>query len=446
MLGVGDSVRRHSGESGGGMWFWDVAAESAKYYLAEHDGSVTDVAWSPDGKFAATASRDSTACLINVDTGEVQYKLKPDKTQGSARPDWTHDGKLMAYSCRDKTIRVWDVDKCKHVSLLSVPSNVQYPTVIRWSPDAKKIAVLAYSDQSVRILDVKSGVVTAVLREKTYSLNDVVWTNDSAKVIVSESRYGDSGTTGRILVWDVAGSKLAFTLKHKKPTSNHSLAMSPDGKKLASVSSRGYVHLWDLAAQKKLRTIKADEQYVRNITFSPDGKMLASCGRAETVKLWAVETGKPLQNFRKHESEVYRVDFSPDSKRLVSCGMNGYIAVWDIKEGKNVAWFRGPNWHVRWMKDSKTIAAASGSGVYFYGTAPVARKAIYTPMPNGQGVLISSNGHYSGTPGSEKSLIYQAVKLSGQSTLTPEEFGKRFGWKNDPSKIKLIETTDKALK
>jgi len=346
----------------------------------------------------------------------------------------------VAFSCRDKSIRVWDIDKCKQVALLSVPSRVQYPSVVRWSPDAKKIAILAYKDEAVRILDVKSGVATAVLKEKTYSLNDVVWTNDSTKVIVSESHYKGSKTTGRILVWDVTAGEIVSALKHEKPRSNHGLAISPNGETLASVSSGGNVHLWNIEAKKKLRTIKADESYVRNMAFSPDGKMLATCGRGQTVKVWLIDTGEPVQALQKHETEVYRVAFSPDSKHLVSCDKDGYIAVWDLDDkGNNVAWFRGPNWHVQWMRDSKTIAVASGSGVWFYGIDPVARKAIYTPMPDGQGVLISSNGHYSGTPGVQKNLIYQAVTLLGQLTLTPEEFEKRFGWKNDPTKVKLID-------
>ena len=238
----------------------------------------------------------------------------------------------------------------------------------------------------------------------------------------------------------VTAGEIVSALKHEKPRSNHGLAISPNGETLASVSSGGNVHLWNIEAKKKLRTIKADESYVRNMAFSPDGKMLATCGRGQTVKVWLIDTGEPVQALQKHETEVYRVAFSPDSKHLVSCDKDGYIAVWDLDDkGNNVAWFRGPNWHVQWMRDSKTIAVASGSGVWFYGIDPVARKAIYTPMPDGQGVLISSNGHYSGTPGVQKNLIYQAVTLLGQLTLTPEEFEKRFGWKNDPTKVKLID-------
>ena len=96
------------------------------------------------------------------------------------------------------------------------------------------------------------------------------------------------------------------------------------------------------------------------------------------------------------------------------------------------------------MKDSKTLATANKSGVYFYNASKGTRKASYRPLPKGLGVLISAGGHYSGADGVEKHLIYQAVGLSGQSTLTQEEFTERFGWKNDPSRIKLLETSDKS--
>ena len=438
-LAVGDY-----GESDGGIVrFWNVATGSKTRQVAEHAESVRNIAWSPDGRFVATAGSDSTSCLIDAETGEVARKIQPTETRGSARPDFSADGKLMAYSCRDKTIRIWDIEKGKQVSVITVPSTIEYVTVIKWSPDASKIAFLAYGSNTIRILDVKSGVVTANLAGKNDRLHDVIWSADSSKVYVSQSAH-DGFKSGKIQVWDVATSKVVFSLSLEKVSNYYKLAITPDNKILASSSAGGKVYLWTLADRKLIRTIPADEDSVRCITFSPDGQKLASCGEEKTVKVWSAGTGEPVFGLQKHESEVYRVDFSPDGTKLASAGRNGYVGVWDMTTGENTAWFRGPNWQIRWMKDSKTIAVASGSGVYFYNAANGARKASYRPMPEGLGVLISSGGHYSGPAGVEKSLIYQAVTLTGQSTLSQDEFEKRFGWKNDPSKIQLIEPSDKS--
>jgi WD40 repeat protein len=437
MLAVGDS-----GERGGDVRFWNVSSGTQRHKVDAHGGSsVYNVTWSPDGKFVATASSDATSSIIDAETGEIARKIQANRSRGAARPDFSADGKLMAYSCRDKTIRIWDIEKARQVSVITTPSKSKYITVIKWSPDAKKIAFLAYDSSTVHLLDVKSGVVSAALTGKGGRLNDVVWSSDSAKILVSESAPWRQ-STGKIQTWDVATGKVEFILSQKEIGSHYGLAITADNKILASSASGGKVHLWDLVAKKRLRVIPADQRQVRCLAFSPDGSTLATCGEEKTVKVWSVSTGEPLFGLQKHESEVYRVAFSPDGTKLVSAGKNGYLGVWDMSDGENVAWFRGSNWQVRWMKDSKTIAAASGSGVYFYNGSNGALKGSYFPMPENQGVLISSIGHYSGTVGVEKHLVCQALTASGQLTLSLEEFTTRFGWKNDPSKIKLIETIE----
>ena len=433
------------GDSGGKVRFWNAATGSKKHEVGEHSESVSNIAWSPDGKFVATASGDATSCLIDAETGEVARKITSIQTRGTARPGFSADGKFMAYSCRDKTIRIWDLEKCQQASVISLPSNLKYITAIKWSPDATKIAVIAHEQGAIRIVDAKSGVVSTTLGSEYSRLYGLAWSPDSSKLFASEGPR-ERGGTGKIQAWDVAESKALFSLTDKKISTHYGLAMAPDGKILASTASSGRVHLWSLADQKLIRTIPADDRSVRYIAFSPDGKKLASCGDEKIVKIWSTDTGKPLFGLQKHESEVYRVDFSPDGTKLVSAGRYGYVGVWDLATGKNTAWFRGPNWQVRWMRDSKTLAAANTSGVYFYNASNAARKASYRPMPNGMGVLISAGGHYSGPAGVEKHLIFQAVGITGQLTLSQEEFGKRFGWKNDPSKVKLFETSAKSSK
>lgn len=50
-------------------------------------------------------------------------------------------------------------------------------------------------------------------------------------------------------------------------------------------------------------------------------------------------------------------------------------------------------------------------------------------------VVISPDGHHSSSPDVENELVYVALTDDGQETLTPEQFGKRNGWKNNPEKL-----------
>ncbi len=431
-----------SGERGGAVWFW-TASGKKKHKVVDHAGaSVTNISWSPDGKFVATAASDSTSCIIDAEAGEVLRQIKANRSRGSARPAYSHDGTLMAYSCRDNTIRIWDLIKCTQRSVVTLPSKsggYRHITRMRWSPNASKIALISYGSSTAYIVDIKSGVVASSLPGGGYTrVNDLVWTADSKKLFVSQSaKYREK--VGLIKLWDIATSGVDFTLSDKKISSHYGLAITSGGKTLASTASRGRVNLWSLADKKLIRTIPADSQAVRCIAFSSDGKKIATCGDERTVKVWSVSTGEPIFGLKKHESDVYRVAFSPDGTKLASADERYKICVWDMSTGKNLAMFGGSYWHLGWLKDSKTLAAAGGSGVSFYDAANGARKGVYYHMPKSQGLIIAASGHYSGTTGIETKLLYQAVTVSRQCTLSPEEFTTRFGWKNDPAKVKIIE-------
>lgn len=60
-------------------------------------------------------------------------------------------------------------------------------------------------------------------------------------------------------------------------------------------------------------------------------------------------------------------------------------------------------------------------------------------MRHGQAVVVGADGHWLGTRCAEKEIVYVIKTAAGQETLTPREFYKRYGWKNDPSKVVLPE-------
>jgi WD40 repeat protein len=70
-----------------------------------------------------------------------------------------------------------------------------------------------------------------------------------------------------------------------------SLAFSPDGKTLATVSNGVNVTLWDVASGKNTATLAGQPSIVLGVAFSPDGKTLAS-GSADTIKLWDILSAK----------------------------------------------------------------------------------------------------------------------------------------------------------
>ena len=98
------------------------------------------------------------------------------------------------------------------------------------------------------------------------------------------------------------------------------VAISPDGRLLASATDDGTVWLWDVTTRRRLgRPLTGHSGLVNDVDFSPDGTLLASAGDDRTVRLWDVRTrrpsGRPLQG---HAELVQTVDFSPDGTTLAS--------------------------------------------------------------------------------------------------------------------------------
>ncbi len=77
------------------------------------------------------------------------------------------------------------------------------------------------------------------------------------------------------------------------------VAVSPDGKTLASGGDDSTIRFWDVASGKERNTIQVADgaEWIGSLAFSPDGKAAASGGSgsgANTVKLWDIGTRKAV--------------------------------------------------------------------------------------------------------------------------------------------------------
>jgi hypothetical protein len=95
---------------------------------------------------------------------------------------------------------------------------------------------------------------------------------------------------------------------------------------------------WPVDAEQPMavRTIEAHRGWVRALAVSPDGKTLASCGNDHLVKLWSIADGKLIRELAGHACHVYNVAFHPGGKHLVSADLKGVVKVWDLAKGEAV--------------------------------------------------------------------------------------------------------------
>ena len=141
----------------------------------------------------------------------------------------------------------------------------------------------------------------------------------------------------------------------------HSVAWSPDGKRLVSGGDLALM-LWDAESGQALRNFSGHSEDVVRVAWSPDGKRVASGSGDGSIKVWNAETGQELISLQGHSRKVYGVAYSPDGKRLVSGSWDRTVKIWDAIAGKEIRSLEGHTdlvLCVAWSPDGKRIASTS---------------------------------------------------------------------------------------
>jgi WD40 repeat protein len=128
------------------------------------------------------------------------------------------------------------------------------------------------------------------------------------------------------------------------------LAVSPDGRLLASADSADTVRLWDLTTNQVRHVLEAHKDQVLALAFSPDGRRLASGGSDRVLHLWDTERGElvggekqppripDLGGFRRSWTNL-AVD--PGGMRVASTGGGSLLQVWEVSTGRPVLQVNG---------------------------------------------------------------------------------------------------------
>jgi len=112
------------------------------------------------------------------------------------------------------------------------------------------------------------------------------------------------------------------------------LAVSPNNAIVASASQDRTIKLWAATDLRPLGTCRGHKRGVWSVRFSPVDQVLASASGDRTVRLWCAKSFACLQTFEGHTASVLQVRFLTAGMQLLSAGADGLVKLWTIKGTK----------------------------------------------------------------------------------------------------------------
>jgi WD40 repeat protein len=314
--------------------------EGAVSTLRGHNGAIRAVAVSPDRRLVATAAEVSPSAASKSELAET---LLWDTESGLALISlhwhrdsvlalaFSPDGRLLATAGKDRTISIWNIERGLWDAVIGAHERALYEheaplSAIAFSPDGTHL-VSAATDQTLRFWNTKDWSLVRTI--------DVGRHGEGQIAFSPCGRYLASvwSSRGPATLWKMASGErhLDFRLPTEEQSEDRGVGFSADGAQLI-VLSQHEVRLWDISTCQVLASFEAPGSEA--LAVSPRAKVIATGGlEPETnanVTLWDPASLIRTREFDGHTQPVSTVAFSPDGKLLISGGRDGVANVWQV--------------------------------------------------------------------------------------------------------------------
>jgi WD40 repeat protein len=267
--------------------------------------------------------------------------------------EFSPDGKVLATSGKDHTVRLWDVATEEPPRVLA--GHTAEVNFVTFAPDGRTLAT-ASADQTIKLWDPATGRPRQTLSGHHAEVVSVLFTPDGRRLVSCDRDE-------RVIVWDPAtgGDKFAFRVREGL---DGAMAISPNGTTLAVGGLRG-AGLFDLASGREKLVLDEGASPVSCVAFFGSGGHLyleATGGRK--VRVWDVERGKLVYVSEEHGSVLYSMAIDRDVSFKARADDHGLVIIVDgsARHRGTIPTGQGRIWCATFAPAGRILATASQDG------------------------------------------------------------------------------------
>ena len=263
---------------------WDIVQNKEKQpYLTGHQDRITDLDFSPDGRWLVSAGFDQQAIVWSMAENKEVFRLKGHNAQIHSVAI-SPDNLLVATGDSDGVIILWNLSNGKEVARFDNDGDLVWD--LEFSPDGKMLAATGDFLGSVNLFDVPQRIDNRKLIYNckfTCQFYDLAFSPDSS-LLAGVPGFGNP------VVWDGRTGEQIGTINLEAADVGSTINFSPDGRVL--IYTRGSkIHLVDVVTLQQVGELDGPATEFTNAQFLPDGRILArywvSSGKTQ-IGIWTL--------------------------------------------------------------------------------------------------------------------------------------------------------------
>jgi WD40 repeat protein len=328
---------------------------------------------------------------------------------------WAKDGAAW-----DAASLINEPSPARAVSLAALPASYRPVLALALSPDSTRLAVGCGNE--VVLYDVAGTNLSVVARASGHldPVQSMAWSQDGTRLV--------TGAFRRVLVWNAAALTMEREITDGLTDRIAALRFLPDGKQFVVADGRvaetGTLRIIDAASGAITASWTAHADTIFDLAVSSDGKLLATAGGDKLVKLWDLATHAEIAKLEGHVSQVLTLAFDAKATQLVTGGMDQQLKVWDVKTRERIN-------TLGTQTAAVTAVAWSSAGPAVIAVTEAGAVLRYTELQSHTGGQQSESAKERKLEAADASLHCVAVTPNGERIFAGSQDGRLFSWNKD---------------